>query len=616
MTAIEPINIGLDFGSLGFRPAYLANEEIIALPVPTDWTDPSCWLICETLPASLLGVHFPSIKSRLGKELPYRENSPRGAATMFHARLIELRRQIEEQIGRAVGKLVVAVPAYYATLQREALVKFANQAGFSDVHLLNDSMAAIIGHTYRQTKACTVLLYTIGYSGYEIGLIRVANKRFRTLSYSGGASPSGATFDTLIMQGCLQGLAKSSLWSPSRDLSATGWLSLRNWAERLKETASTTAAVTRQLIIEEMGQEVSVSILRATFEDSISSSIQVTLGAAERLLDEANLTVADLDEVLLAGGCARIPLIQEALTRRLRRPVVLDEYALAYGAAIYSTHSALLPTTEVAGPTPSEQAAEPLPPSIPALEISLGPDNRIESFSFDAQPTAETTYSKPRRGSVKVLSAPEVVPARSQSQPAAERYVQETLTSMEIGQAHRQNLFNYAQQLVEQRYYNRATGFLQAVIQDAQAVLESIRSSKSPLPSSEADHLINAGYELLNQGRFQEAVEHSHRAHALDSETPQIFQQMIDIHCEAATSNTAIEGYIKAIEWLTCAYHNDRTNTAVHHRISERHFFHAQQTAALSRYAEALRALEECLYFDPEHQGALKLQRSLATTTL
>src|SRR5690242_11417358 len=133
----EPINIGLDFGSMACRAACMIGDDVFPLPAMEKWSGPGQWLTCEREPSSILGVQFPSIKNLLGMETPKQGDAETKPVATVKGVLLDLRRITEEQTGRPPGQLVIAVPALYSSSRRTALREIALSTGFADVHLLN-----------------------------------------------------------------------------------------------------------------------------------------------------------------------------------------------------------------------------------------------------------------------------------------------------------------------------------------------------------------------------------------------------------------------------------------------------------------------------------------------
>ncbi len=599
----DPVNIGLDFGSLGFRVAYVVEEEMVSLPCGGGWDDPARWLMSERSPATVLGIHFPGVKSLIGALSAASDKSVEQATETVLKALIELRGLAAEHAGRPASQLVISVPALYSASRRAALRDLALSAGFTDVHLLNDSMAAVIGHAYQSEEPITALVYNLGYSGFEVGLIRYAKGRYWAIGYDGASSPGGEAFDTIVMRGCLQALSKQHLWSPSSDLPPEEWFKLRSFAERLKEKLSESETADLSLGVAGAAQEVlPLSLSREEFEAAITEPVKMSLDKAERLLDDANLTVGDVNEVLLLGGSAHIGLVQRLIAERFsQQPVIPSTNLLAQGAAVYAARLGQLPTTETAVVRDEQplNAETPLA-AIPVLRITLSSEGAEDSDDDHARQDT-------RLRSVGRTSKPEVVLSITQPAINREERAEAPVNSMTAILSDRERLFHYARQLIDKGSYDRARGFLEGLAQDAQTMLATIPFRPTPIMKREVEQALRRSGELLQTGRFQQAIELSHHAYAIDPENPQVFEQMIEIHCRAAMAHTSVEGYKKSMEWLMCAHSHDRTNAVIHDRIAERHFIHAQQLGEQSRYAEALKVLEECQYFNPEHEGAMAL---------
>ncbi|RUM70316.1 MAG: molecular chaperone DnaK, partial [Sulfurovum sp.] len=80
-----------------------------------------------------------------------------------------------------------------------------------------------------------------------------------------------------------------------------------------------------------------IKLTRAKFESLISDLVAETIVTLERVLDDADLSKSDINEVIMVGGSTRVPLVQEELKtffdKELNKSVNPDE-VVAIGAAI------------------------------------------------------------------------------------------------------------------------------------------------------------------------------------------------------------------------------------------------------------------------------------------
>lgn len=608
----DPINIGLDFGSLGCRAACVVNNVLLPIPMSARWSDAARWLFCERSPSSVLGVHFPSIKSRVGMEEAEAATGSQSASAVASEMLHELHSLVNEHVGRPAGHLVIAVPALYSAARRAALREIALASSFTDVHLLNDSMAAVVAHTHQRETPLTALVYAMGYSGFELGLIRVAKGHFRAIAYDGGSSPGGAGFDALIMRACLQELVTQNKWLPAHGFPLDAWLRLRTSAQSIKEKLSTEDVAVLQLVGDNNRARdlMELCFLRKGFEQVFQDMTESTLDAMKKLLEDSNLTISDVDEVLLVGGSTRIPALQRMIEERFsRQPIMHAEGLIAQGAAFYAMR---LGITHVAEAALIMESARETDSAVTLVKVANPVEAIGESVKED-HPQAEQMADSERQAQAVVLPLGRGVAAQPSDKtgPSMTRSSQADMASLEDVLAGRERLFQHARQLVSEGLYDRAEGFLQGIMQDAQILLETIPSRPMPAKKREVEQAFHLSDELLDAGRFQQAVEQAHYAYTLDPENPEVFQRMIDIHCRAAMAHSSIDGYKKSMEWLNCALGHDRTNTVIHDRIAERHFIHAQQMLEQGNRNEALRAVEQCLYFNPEYAEASRLRTTL-----
>ena len=582
----EQANIGLDFGSLGWRAGRLVGGEVT--PLCGSWNDTSQWVSCELSPGETPGVRFPTVKNQLGLPSRPRVSGTWDARAVARKAFAELRRAVEQSAGHAPGGLVIAVPALYRSSHRDVLRELALEAGFASVRLVNDSMAALVANTRRRAEASSFLVFGMGYGGFEAALIRREKNQLSALSYDGGNSPGGAAFDASIVNGFHRALYSGPFRHLTRLMSCSDWLAIREGAGRLKEMLLHSEMPTRRLWLSALGHNMDVTIARYRFERSIAPGLRAAVEAAESLVSAAGLRPSDLSDILLVGGCANLRLLQEMVTEQfLRRPVLLPADSVMCGTTILANHFEL--SAEVGQP-PAGDIVPPTQPrsAIPLTEMSLSYDADAEAAP---QPNSEEWPAPAQEGADELAQA----------------------------FAHRRRLFESTRRLIGAGEHEGAAGLMEGLIEEAGRLLASIPSYTPRAAGGEQSQLIlEHARSLLESGQFHEAVAASHDAYELSKsdDNPDAYLEMIEIHCRAAATFETIEGYEDSIRLLLCAYKHDRSNSAIHELLAQRHFIHARQLAAAgAREREnVLKALEKCLLFKPDHKGAKMLRAELDST--
>ncbi|MYQ62175.1 Hsp70 family protein [Streptomyces sp. SID4950] len=164
--------LGLDLGSTALRVAFGPPGG----PVRRFALAGGQWpgLLCEPAVAGPLPVTFTSLKSRLGSGRPVRVDGMSVPPEDVLAGVLRVvRERVEDASGARIGQTVVSVPVSYRSTQRTALLEAARAAGLSEVRLIGDAMAAVVGYTEGRGSS-TCLVYGLGYQGFELGLVRGA----------------------------------------------------------------------------------------------------------------------------------------------------------------------------------------------------------------------------------------------------------------------------------------------------------------------------------------------------------------------------------------------------------------------------------------------------------
>jgi tetratricopeptide (TPR) repeat protein len=587
----EPLHLGLDLGSLGCRAAYASVAgDPVKLPIPAGWERSERWLWCRAPDESSLSVEFETAKNLLGVQVSDTGGDSRAVAAVRRF-LTEMRRAAEMHTGRPCGRLAVSVPALYSASRRTALRETALDCGFSDVLLINDSMAAAIAHTPAHSEPRTLLVFGMGYGGFEVGVIRVAKGSYRAIGYDGSPAAGGAAFDGLLLAAVRQALADAGAWPEASSLPLAGWTSLRSFAQDLKETLASDGSVTLKI---RLGPSlVCLPVTRRDFERAIEATLAQSLDVCARLLEEANLIVSDLDEVLLTGGSTGIGLLERLVGERFgRRPVRAPDHILACGAALFAARAGELSTTEAA-PSPLAHG--------PKVEFSASPASvRVRFPPLPGEAGYEP--AAPAQPPAKILAVelpPTSVPDAGEAAEIRERWLELV-----------QRLRRYAalRPLPAAAFLREALGELQGLLDERGAPVPDPRSSGM---KRETERALAHAEEHLAAGRHHRAIVGAHRAAALDPESAVVLQRVIEIHLRAAAAWSGPEQLKESMSWLLCALEHDRTDRRVQEAVADRYFLHAQQSLQAGDLQTALGAVEECLCYNPDHPQAIALRRDL-----
>ena len=250
-----------------------------------------------------------------------------------------LKDRAEKALGKEVRKAVVTVPAYFNDAQRQATIEAGTLAGLDVVRILNEPTAAALVYDPQQTDGTNVLVYDLGGGTFDVSIVRAEGGVVEVLASHGDTQLGGDDFDDLLVSH-LCDIFNTHHRIDLREDRTTRARVLRA-AEAAKRQLSDHAftRVEEEFIAEKDGVplHLSVEVTRAEFEDLIRPLIDRTMDCLQRSLDDARMTAAQIDRVVLVGGSTRVPMVSDLLEDRLGRPARKDinpDLCVAMGAAV------------------------------------------------------------------------------------------------------------------------------------------------------------------------------------------------------------------------------------------------------------------------------------------
>ncbi|RME27326.1 MAG: Fe-S protein assembly chaperone HscA, partial [Deltaproteobacteria bacterium] len=244
--------------------------------------------------------------------------------------LRELWQQAGEVLLSRPGGVVITVPAYFDDAQRQATRDAARLAGMDVLRLLNEPTAAAIAYGLQEgSDGETVVVYDLGGGTFDVSVLELNEGVFQVLSTAGDTHLGGDDFDQALARVAQQSLGLT-------DLNGIEWRQLVRAAEQTKRAL--TDADEAVLEVELRGTRHQVPVSREQFEALITPIVERTADSIRRALSDAELTPADVDEIVLVGGSTRVPLVrryvQELFDGKAPHVDIDPDQVVAIGAAM------------------------------------------------------------------------------------------------------------------------------------------------------------------------------------------------------------------------------------------------------------------------------------------
>ena len=258
--------------------------------------------------------------------------------------LKKMKKTAEDFLGEEVTEAVITVPAYFNDSQRQATKDAGRIAGLDVKRIINEPTAAALAYGIDKKQGDNIVaVYDLGGGTFDISIIEIdsndGDQTFEVLATNGDTHLGGEDFDNRLINYLADEFKKEQGLDLRKDPLAMQ--RLKEAAEKAKiELSSTnhTEVNLPYITADATGpKHLVIKITRAKLESLVEDLIIRTLEPLKVALADADLSVTDINEVILVGGQTRMPKVQEAVTnffgKEPRKDVNPDE-AVAVGAAI------------------------------------------------------------------------------------------------------------------------------------------------------------------------------------------------------------------------------------------------------------------------------------------
>jgi molecular chaperone DnaK len=267
------------------------------------------------------------------------------AAPQISAEVLKkMKKTAEDYLGEPVTEAVITVPAYFNDAQRQATKDAGRIAGLEVRRIINEPTAAALAYGMDKKKGDTkVAVYDLGGGTFDISIIEIddvdGEQTFEVLSTNGDTHLGGEDFDSRVINYLVDEFKKEQGIDLRHDPLAMQ--RLKEAGEKAKielSSASQTEVNLPYITADATGpKHLNIKVTRAKLESLVDDLIQRTIEPLKQALKDADLSVGDINDIILVGGQTRMPKVQEAVTaffgKEPRKDVNPDE-AVAVGAAI------------------------------------------------------------------------------------------------------------------------------------------------------------------------------------------------------------------------------------------------------------------------------------------
>jgi len=262
----------------------------------------------------------------------------------------QLKGAAERHVGRPIENVVLAVPVGFSTAQINATRQAAQLAGFNVMRMIHEPTAAAMAYgLHNHAQSLTVMVYDMGGGTLDVSLLNLNNGIFEVMAAAGDNRLGGQDFSAVLLEHLLGQLHARLPHLAIRD-DGDSMRVLREEAERLKIEMNDECDCSGVFYDGDVSSTLEVqlppalsaasplTISRADYEQATAALLERGLAPVRHVLERVQMSVAEVDEIVLVGGSTRMARVRSMLRDHFNGAepncMVSPEEAVAHGTAI------------------------------------------------------------------------------------------------------------------------------------------------------------------------------------------------------------------------------------------------------------------------------------------
>ena len=254
--------------------------------------------------------------------------------------LAKMKADAEKYLGETVTDAVITVPAYFNDAQRQATKDAGRIAGLDVKRIVNEPTASALAYGLdKQDKEQKVLVFDLGGGTFDVSLLDLADGVFEVLATNGDNHLGGDDWDQRVIDWMADKFQSENGVDLRQDPMALQ--RLKEAAENAKKELSSAQQAVINLPFITMNQSgplhLNYTLSRAEFEKITRDLLERCKAPVTKALNDAGVSLSEVDEVILVGGSTRMPAVQELvknMTGKQPNMSVNPDEVVCNGAAV------------------------------------------------------------------------------------------------------------------------------------------------------------------------------------------------------------------------------------------------------------------------------------------
>ena len=281
-----------------------------------------------------------SIKREMGSDykvdIDDKKYTPQEISAMI---LQKLKADAESYLGEKVTEAVITVPAYFSDAQRQATKDAGKIAGLEVKRIINEPTAAALAYGLDKDTDQKIMVYDLGGGTFDVSILEIGDGVFEVLATNGNNRLGGDDFDQKLIDYLAEEFKKENGIDLKQDKMALQRLKEAAEKAKIELSGVMTSNVNLPFITADATgpKHLDITITRQKFDELTADLVEKTLIPTKKAIEDAGVSVSEIDKVLLVGGSSRIPAVQEAVAKLIGKEAhkgINPDECVALGACI------------------------------------------------------------------------------------------------------------------------------------------------------------------------------------------------------------------------------------------------------------------------------------------